>query len=248
MNILISCKRWLKARRFGLNFFRTKDFEFPNSLHIYNKHRSLYFPNNSTYIELFKEIILDDEYKLSFFKDKDIKNIVDVGANLGMFSVAARIAFKNAKIHAYEPNPNNIPVLGKHGKEFNFKIYEEALGFESGRGELTCSSSHDTSARISNKDEGPIILSDLDTVIHRFKTRKIDLLKLDCEGAEFEILKNSNALKDVRFLTMEYHLPAKGSEMVLEDLFSTINRLKFKVMYHDRRNVCLGIIVAKNET
>ena len=69
MNIIISCRRWFKARRFGLNFFRTKDFEFPTSLNIYNKHRSLYFPNNSTYIELFKEIILDDEYKLSFFKD-----------------------------------------------------------------------------------------------------------------------------------------------------------------------------------
>jgi len=248
MNILISCKRWLKARRFGLNFFRTKDFVFPSSLHIYNKHRSLYFPNNSTYIELFKEIILDDEYKLSFFKDKNIKNIVDVGANLGMFSVAARIAFKNAKIHAYEPNPNNIPVLGKHGKEFNFKIYEEALGFEAGRGELIFTTVHDTSARISNTDKGLTILTDLDTVINRFENRKIDLLKLDCEGAEFEILKNSNALKHVRFITMEYHLPAKGSEAILEDLISTLNRLKFKVIHHDRRNVCLGIIVAKNES
>jgi len=247
MNFLISYNRWRKARQIGVNFFRTKNFNFPNLLLVHNINRSLYFPNNTTYIELFRDIILDDEYKISSFKNENIPNIVDVGANLGMFSIAARIAFKNAKIHAYEPNPNNIPVLGKHAKEFNFKIYEEALGFEAGRGELIFTTANDTSARISNTDKGLTILSDLDTVINRFENRKIDLLKLDCEGAEFEILRNTKALKHVRFLTMEYHLPIKGAETVLEDLFSTIHRLKFKVMHHDRRNVCLGIIVAKNE-
>lgn len=249
MNINIWFKRWLKARKFGLKFFRTKDFNFPNSLHIHNKDRSLYFPNNSTYIELFRDIILDDEYKLSLFKDKNIKNIVDVGANLGMFSIAARIAFKNAKIHSYEPNPNNIPTLEKHGKEFNFDIHEEALGFEAGRAKLALTSTHDTSARItkSDIDEGVIVLSGLDTVINRFENRKIDLLKLDCEGAEFEILRNSNALKQVRFITMEYHLPINGSEAHLKDLISTLHGSNFKVIHNDQRNVCLGIIVAKNE-
>jgi FkbM family methyltransferase len=207
----------------------------------------LHFPNNTTYIELFKEIILDDEYKLSFLKDENIINIADVGANLGMFSIAARIAFRNANIHAYEPNPNNIPILAKHGNEFNFQIHEEALGFEAGRGELTYITSHDTSARISNKDKGGIIVSDLETLIQRFNSRKIDLLKLDCEGAEFEILRNSKSLQHVRFLTMEYHLPANGSETILEDLITTIHKSNFKVMYHDPRNTCLGIIVAKNE-
>ena len=248
MNILISCKRWLKARKFGVKFFRTKDFNFPNSLHIHNKDRSLYFPNNSTYIELFRDIILDDEYMLSLTKNEKIINIVDIGANLGMFSIAARIAFENANIHSYEPNPNNIPTLKNHGKEFNFKIYEEAIGIEAGRCELVFSTVHDTSARISKKDEGLITLSDLDTVINRFQNRKIDLLKLDCEGAEFEILKNSKAFKHVRFLSMEYHLPIKGAEIVLNKLISRLHELNFKVIHHDRRNVCLGIIVAKNET
>ena len=249
MNINISCKRWLKARKFGLNFFRTKDFNFPHSLHIHNKDRSIFFPNNSTYIELFRDIILDDEYKLSFLKDEDIKNIVDVGANLGIFSVAARIAFENAKIHSYEPNPSNIPILEKHGKEFNFEIHEEAVGFKAGRASLSLTTTHDTSARItkSDIDEGVIVLSDLDTVINRFENQKVDLLKLDCEGAEFEILRNSKALKQVRFITMEYHLPNNGSEGLLKDLISTLHGSNFKVIHNDRRNVCLGIIVAKNE-
>ncbi len=80
-----------------------------------------------------------------------------------------------------------------------------------------------------------------------FKNRKIDLLKLDCEGAEFEILKKSNALEHVRFLSMEYHLPVKGSELVLNKLISRLHELNFKVIHQDRRNVCLGIILARNE-
>ena len=145
MNFFISCKRWLKARRFGVKFFGQKTL-ISQIHYTFTKNRSLYFPNNSTYIELFRDIILDDEYMLSLIKNENIINIVDVGANLGMFSIAAKIAFENAKIHSYEPNPNNIPVLEKHGKEFNFKIYEEALGFEAGRGELIFTTVNDTSA------------------------------------------------------------------------------------------------------
>lgn len=249
MSFIVSFNRWRKASDIGVNYFRTKNFNFPNSILVHNKDRSLYFPNNSTYIELFRDIILDDEYKLSLFKDENIQNIVDVGANLGMFSVAARIGFRDAKIHSYEPNPNNIATLGKHGKEFNFEIHEEALGLEAGKGQLALTTTHDTSARIikSDIDTGVIVLSDLGTVINRFENQKIDLLKLDCEGAEFEILRNSDVLKNVRFITMEYHLPSNGSEAIMKDLISTLHRSNFKVIHHDRRNMCLGIIVAKNE-
>lgn len=247
MNFIIPYNRWFKARKLGVHFLRTKNFILPNFLIFKSEKRFLYFPNNSTYIELFRDIILDDEYKLSLLKDENIINVVDVGANLGMFSIAARIAFKNALIHSYEPNPNNIPVLGKHGKEFSFEIHEEALALKSGRGELAFTSKHDTSARISNRENGITILSDLDTIIERFENKKIDLLKLDCEGSEFEILRDSNALKHIRFISMEYHLPTNGSEEILNDLLSTLCKLKFNVIHHDRRNICLGIIVAKND-
>ena len=65
---------------------------------------------------------------------------------------------------------------------------------------------------------GATIQSDLDTVIDRFKNKKIDLLKLDCESSEFEILRDSNALNHVRFISMEYHLPTNGSEEISNDL------------------------------
>ena len=35
---------------------------------------------------------------------------------------------------------------------------------------------------------------------------KTDILKLDCEGTEWEILKDIASLKKVKAITLEYHL------------------------------------------
>ena len=247
MDILNYYRRWRKARDIGVKFVRTKDFSIPNSLTTHKLKRSLYFPNDTTYVELFKDIILDDEYKLSLLKDENIINIVDVGANLGMFSIAARISFINSKIHAYEPNPNNIDTLKKHGKEFNFKIYEEAVSGTSGKCDIDFSTENDTSAHIHKNPDGSVFASNLNIILKRFKNGKIDLLKLDCEGSEFDIFRNPEPLIGVRFISMEYHLPLNGSEKVFKELLSILEKLDFSIIYHNKRNVSLGIIVARNE-
>ena len=120
-------KRFLKAKKLKVSFLRTKSFQMPSNLTVNGKKRKLYLPNNSTYIELFRDIILDDEYQLYLLKNKQIVNIIDVGANLGVFSMAARIYFPNAVIHSYEPNPANIPILNKNSLQFDFTCFDEAV-------------------------------------------------------------------------------------------------------------------------
>ena len=51
----------------------------------------------------FLSIFLDDDYYLER-QNKEVSSVLDIGANLGFFSIAARNAFPNATIHSYEPN------------------------------------------------------------------------------------------------------------------------------------------------
>jgi hypothetical protein len=96
--------RFRRAQKLGINFFRNKTFDAPSSISIGNQSFSLSLPKERGVSELFRDIILDDEYWLHSLPACEINNILDVGANIGLFSVAARICFPQACIHAYEPN------------------------------------------------------------------------------------------------------------------------------------------------
>jgi hypothetical protein len=102
--VIVHIKRKIKAHNIGIEFNRNKDFNPPSSVRIGNQSFSLLLPKERGVSELFRDIILDDEYWLHSLPACEIKNILDVGANIGLFSVAARICFPQACIHAYEPN------------------------------------------------------------------------------------------------------------------------------------------------
>ena len=83
--------RFRRARKLGINFFRNKTFDVPRSILISNQRFSLSLPKESGVTELFRDIVLDDEYWLHSLPVNQIKNILDVGANVGLFSVAAKV-------------------------------------------------------------------------------------------------------------------------------------------------------------
>ena len=63
----------------------------------------LSFPDEVGVVNDFLSIFLDDDYRLDRVK-WPVGTVLDIGANLGFFSIAARNAFPEATIHAYEPN------------------------------------------------------------------------------------------------------------------------------------------------
>ena len=176
---------------------------------------------------------------------QQISTIADIGANVGVFAIAARIAFPHAEIHCYEPNNGNIPYLKRQGESLRLKTFNEAVSNVDGSCSLSKSTIHDTSARITNLEGGEITLTSLHTVLNRFNSQQIDLLKLDCEGFEFEILKDAANLRKCKFITLEYHI---AKDQQLKSLKNLLSNAGFNVIHANKRNKSLGNLLAERNS
>jgi FkbM family methyltransferase len=163
-----------------------------------------------------REIFKLREYRVAEEKIAEaLFPIIDAGAHSGMFSIYCRALNENSQIYAVEPEPRNLELLKKHLKENNIKNVEvvaAALSNETGARDLLISEdSHNH--RLREKDENTdgekikIKVFCLPDFFKKFKLKKISLLKMDIEGAEFEIFESlsENDLSPVDCLILEYH-------------------------------------------
>ena len=236
--------RFRRARKLGINFFRNKTFDVPRSILISNQRFSLSLPKESGVTELFRDIVLDDEYWLHSLPVNQIKNILDVGANVGLFSVAAKVRFPQACIHAYEPNLDVKKHLDHQASTFGFRAIYEAIGKNRGRGTLSKELGCDTAARVNQDDNGEVKITSLSQAIDRFDDKFVDLLKLDCEGYEHQLMEAKGPWSNCKYLAMEYHL---GPEMKPESICSNIQDLGFEILSTSSRNPVIGNILAKRK-
>ena len=202
--------RNLRAKQLGFKFGRTKDFKLPSKIQSGNKHFELSLPKTGHTLELFRDIILDDEYQLNSLPVDKIHNILDIGANIGLFDIAARVRFPNARIHAYEPNLDVKEYLNHQSATCDIEVMYEAVGKESCRGNIVKTQKFDSAARVQQSANGDVDIISFSMAIDRFGGEEIDLLKLDCEGYEHELLQDEASFKRCQYVTMEYHL---GSDM-----------------------------------
>ena len=64
------------------------------------------------------------------------KTVIDVGANIGQFAIAAAKLFPNIQIHSFEPLPKTVTLLNKQVRKLkNITVYPLALG--DNEGEIT---------------------------------------------------------------------------------------------------------------
>jgi len=200
--------RYYRAKKLGFKFRGISSFKIPTKLSLNGKIIKLSFPEEKGVFIDFVSIFLDDDYNLARIKTKKILTIVDIGANVGFFSIAARLAFPNAKIFSYEPNNQLEGYLQDNFIEINIELQMNAVGRDSGRIQLHNCGDSNQSRVVSNK-EGPIEMCSLQSVIEK-TGGQIDLLKMDCEGSEWSILEDSKLLQKINNITFEYHLWANG--------------------------------------
>lgn len=193
--------------RFRVLFVLPRWFRMPAQMRVGNRFASLQFLDEEGVGADFITCVLRNSYGLRN-KLPDVWTIVDVGANIGFFSLAARARYKGATIHAYEPNPRVYGILQANTAGFGIQVYPEAVGGCCGKAKLI-DDGPSNQARLLVAENGgnglEVLQVDLGTVVRR-AGGQIDLLKLDCEGAEWEILQPGPAWQSIRNIRLEYHL------------------------------------------
>lgn len=210
IKLLIS--RFVKSRKYGLFFFSARYFKVPKKIKLAHKIVNLNLPNEKNMNEIFTEIFLDDNYKLEWIKNFSknrgikIKSILDIGGNCGLTSMISRQYFPESTIHCYEPNIDIEKYLKPNSKIANFKYFLEAVGAKAGMVKLNIDTNQSVLSSISSDKLGTIRQVSFEEVLERFEKNKVDIVKMDCEGSEWEILDKVDLWNDIKFITMEYHL------------------------------------------
>ena len=205
--------------RFRVLFFRERGFRIPRHIRVGGQSVDLHLLDEEGVREDCMECLFHNLYGLGR-ELGEVRSILDIGANVGFFSLAARAHYPRAAIHAYEPNPRVLPLLRANTANLDVEIFPEALGGLAGA-VLMDDQAESNAARTRSSTDGIGILQlTLETAIQRIGG-SVDLLKLDCEGAEWEILSKTNALAAVRHIRMEYHLfDGQSPEQILRLLTS----------------------------
>ena len=232
----------LRARRFGFPFVRRRWFRLPRRLRVYGAWVALEWPPEDGVRAAFIEVFLGDDYGLEIIADQDgaaIRRVLDVGANVGWFALAARSHFPGAAIHAYEPNAAAVAFLRRNTEALGVVAHSEAIGASAGRVSLTIP--HGKSVHAHTADGGDIPQVALVDALARLGGA--DLVKLDCEGAEWPLLDDPAPWAGVRWLTVEYHLWTRPGA-THADAAGAVTRLGFKVL-RQRTLSTSGLLLAR---
>ena len=173
-----------------------------------------------------------------------IRRIVDVGANVGYSLIYWASKFPSARIEAFEPHPGHLDVLRRSlrinrlGGRVN--VHPVAVGEAAGTCELIDAGAASTIAQSGAAFTGAAFRRLQVEVVDFFdavKDTQIDLLKLDCEGAEYGILMDPRFVElNVRNLVMEWHATAEHPE-ACQELTGRLRDLEWEVQPGTIENV-----------
>jgi FkbM family methyltransferase len=189
--------------KFGFVFVRARWFKMPRRVRIAGRRIELHYPPEIGVETDFISCFVRNDYGLRR-RIQEVRTILDIGANVGFFSLAAKGYYPYATIHAYEPNPRILPFLRANVSELEIGVYDEAVGSRDGFTNMV-DNGPSNQARTCTGEDGEIRVVSLDKAIQRLGGW-VDLLKLDCEGAEWDLFQIRDCWQRIGNVRMEYHL------------------------------------------
>src|SRR6266850_283034 len=182
---------------------KRKDIKFPISLRV-----------PSSDIPTYRQVFINQDY--DFLVETPPKVIVDAGANIGLASVYFANKYPGAMIIAIEPEHDNFELLKRNVEPYRnvipihsalwnrnetIKLVDPGIGYWGFMTEET-----NTSENTLGKFSHTVKATTLGNIIADYQLNKIDILKIDIEGAEKEVFEDTSSwIGKVEALIIELH-------------------------------------------
>lgn len=164
---------------------------------------------------LFYETWLRGFYSPAGYEIGPGETVIDIGANIGVFATFAATRAAGVKVFSYEPFPENVKWLRNNVNKSgltNVQVFQQAVSGDTGLRYLQVNSAnwivHSLFGESTTTEPGlPIDSVSFDDIMNKERIDYCDLLKLDCEGSEYEILQRCtpDTLRRVRRIVGEFH-------------------------------------------
>ncbi len=187
-------------------------------------------------------------FKIFFGKEYDItlkntpKVIIDCGANIGLSAVFYANKYPHALIIAIEPDETNFKFLEINTSFYkNVKCIKNAVWSHSTKMSLIDEGTGNWGLKtVEGLIQGAICIDavSLDDVIKNFNISKIDILKIDIEGAEKELFSKNYAhwLSLTCVIAIELH--DRDDKSIADVFYTAINTLSHKVYLKGENVIC----------
>ena len=176
--------------------------------------RQIVVRTNTSDVKCLEKVFVDEEYRLPadinpVFAIKP-RFIVDAGANIGMATLYFAQTFPNANIVAVEPEESNFELLRRNCEGIeNIQLEKAALWSSEAKLQLADANaeSWSFSVRPATTDSSVVAAINIPQILAKYGENRIDLLKLDIEGAERELFSESceEWLPKVGMIVIELH-------------------------------------------
>lgn len=224
--IKLKFKKSLLLSFFGGNFFdKSKLFILPFWISLEKKFK--FVPNFSLWVtvsltarsakikitdaydyDTLYDVFVNREYSLP--NDFSPKTIFDLGGHVGYTAVYFHLMYPDATIYVFEPSHDNFVKLKDNTSAIAaIKIFNVAVAATSGQLPFYHNPKKSTSSSLVIRgNDGPsetVEAKTIDQLMDELNISKIDLLKFDIEGSEYDVFKGSNRLSDIAVLIGELH-------------------------------------------
>lgn len=259
--------QWILSDRIGI--YNKLIYLFDKYSSIASNKKSIFYLRGTFYYDNRFTPALLEQYpseilRINRFADlKEINSVLDIGANVGQWAFTLKSFYPKIAVYSFEPNKNIFNILKTNSVNFDdWKIYPYAISLKTGKRNLYYSPEASAEGSFyegnvyQNYTRKHISKISVNTVKLDKKTlaklkipKTIDLLKIDVEGAEFEVLQSISEIK-FRYLYVEVSVNRKGDGDLRKIMdFLNKNYRDAKILnYHlpDKKSPCAEVIIKLN--